>query len=150
MSKKIEIELPRPSEEEILKIISQHKHHLVEKRKGSARTPLGLMEAEDYYCHTCKEWLRVLTKLKFESKPRKVGKKAVWVDGRPDDLDLIAKTYGLSEEGKRLLRLQKEEPQTFSFLMEVWKERDFLRDLKKLMRKYGFSKDKVIELLEDE
>jgi len=147
MSEKIKVSLPRPNEEEALEIINRHKHHLVELRKGTIRTPLGLMEGEDLYCHTCKEWLGVSTKLKFESKPRRVGKKAVWVEGRPDDLNLIAKTYGLSEKEKRLLKLQEEDPEAFNILMETWKEEAFLKDLKKLMKKYGFSKDKVIELL---
>jgi len=145
--KEIRMKLPRPSEEEQQAIINQHKHHLIEQRKGTVRTPIGIIEDEDFYCHTCKEWLGLLSKLKFKSKPHEIGRKAVWVDGQPDDLDVLAKTYGLSEKGKALLKLQKEDPQRLKLIMEMWKEDDFLRDLKKLMKKYGISKDKVAELL---
>jgi len=148
MSKKINVELPKPTVEEALKIIKQHTHHLVERRKGRLKTPLGLVEGEDLYCHTCKEWLRVTTKLKFSSKPKHAGKKAVGVEGKSDDLNIIAKSYNRSDKAIKLLKLQKEDPKLFNTLIDTWREDDFLRDLKKLMKKYGFSKDKVIELLE--
>jgi len=137
-----------PSEKEILTIIEQHKNHLIEKRKGLVKTPLGIIEGEDYYCHTCKKWLKILTKLEFESKPKHIGKKAVWVERKPEDPNIIAKTYNLSDKAIKLLKLKKEDPERFNILMEMWKEDEFLRELNKLIKKYGFTKEKVIELLE--
>jgi len=143
-----DIELPRPSKEEILKIVKQHINHLVEKRRGKAKTPFGNIEGIDYYCHTCKKWLNITTKVKFNSKPRYIGKKAVWIEGQPDDLNIIQKTYNLSDQEMRLLRLKKDDPKMFESLRLIWEEQNFLRDLNKLLKKYGFTKEKAMELLE--
>jgi len=146
--KEISFELPRPSKEEILKIVRQHINHLVEKRKGKLKTPFGDIEGMDYYCHTCKKWLNIITKLKFNSKPRYIGKRAVWIEKKPDDLNIIQKTYNLSDQGVRLLRLKKDDPQIFETLKRIWEEDTFLKDLERLLKKYGFTKEKAIELLE--
>jgi len=149
--KKVEaaIELPRPSEEEVKEILEQHRGHLIELRRGTVMTPFGIVKGEDYYCHTCKRWLQITTKMKFQSKPRKIGKKASWLGGEPDDLDIIAKTFNLSEKEKKLWKLSREDPKAFRLLMKMWLEDDIKRDLKRLMEKYGISKDEVIKLLEE-
>jgi len=145
--KHIKIELPQKSKEEMLKVLKQHSHHLIERRKGKLKTPIGIMEAEDYYCHTCKKWLNMITDFRFQSKPKRIGKKAIWVDGKPDDLSILKKTYDLSNGVIKLLKFKKDDPKFFKTLMLMWKEDNFLKDLEKLLKKYGFSKEKAIELL---
>jgi len=148
MEKVKDIELPRPNKEEILNIVKQHIYHLVERKRGKAKTPFGDIEGIDYYCHTCKKWLNITTKLKFQSKPRFIGKKAVWIEGKPDDLNILQKTFNLSNNTLRLLKLKKDDPELFETLRLMWEEDNFLKDLEKLLKKYGFTKEKAIELLE--
>lgn len=136
----MEIKGKKPTEEEIYaKLINPHRHHLVELCKGSLRTPLGIIEGEDWYCFTCKEWIG-LYGFKFETTP-KPSKKAVYIEGKEltkEELEAKKKWESLSEEERQIIK-------------EIWASRDIERMLKKIIRKlqrnYNLTKERIKELI---
>lgn len=86
-----------PSDEELRAKFSEHRHHLIKRAKGTVRTPIGIVEGDDWYCFTCKCWLAIYG-IKYDSVPSEKG--AVWIDGAPPELKAQA------EKLKPILNIQ--------------------------------------------
>lgn len=131
-----------PTEEEIYrKLIIPHKHHLVERCKGSIKTPFGVIEGEDWYCFTCKQWIG-LYGLKFETIP-KPSKNAVYIEGRElteEERKLKEKWESLPEEAKRIIK----ESLAFQELRKKLK-----RLLKQVSTKYSLSKESQDQIIKE-
>lgn len=138
----MEIESKKPTNEEIYaKLINPHRHHLVELCKGSLKTPIGIIEGEDWYCFTCKQWIG-LYGFKFETVP-KPSKKAVYIEGREltkEEREAKEKWENLSEDAKQILR-------------ELWASEDIKKVLektiKRLQKDYKLTKERIKEIIQE-
>lgn len=123
-----------PSDEELRQKFNLHIHHLVERAKGEIKSPFGIIEGEDWYCHTCKSWICVYG-IKFDTEPKKVGRRAFWVEGMP-------------EEEKRKI---EEARRTYELLKPILLRREAEKGFKKLIKKLkdeGLGEEEIKEIFE--